>query len=131
MTDDVAERLRLRYPRSRLPRPVLAGLVGLLALTGLSWLVWSAWVHSRPPVTADVTAYVVQSDTSIAVTLTVDRPDPSLAARCRVIAQATDFTPVAEQEVAVPPAAYRVVDVRLTLTTLRRATSASVRECET
>jgi len=127
--EDAAERLRQRYPRSRLPRPLLVTLVALLAAAGLSWLVWTASIHSNPAVSAQVTAYEVRSDTSVAVTLTVDRPDPSVPAVCRVIAQAVDFSPVAEQQVAVPPADHRVVNLDLTLITLRRATSASVREC--
>lgn len=131
LSPEAADRLRRRYARSRMPRPVLVVLVGLLAASGLTWLVWSASVHSRPAVSGQVTAYTVRSDTQVAVTLTVDRPDPRVPAVCRVIAQAVDFSPVAEQQVAVPPTDLRVVNVTLNLTTLRRATSASVRECTT
>lgn len=131
LSPEAAERLRRRYPRSRVPRPLLVGMIGLLAASGLLWLVWIASVHSRPSVSGQVTAYTVRSDTSVAVTLTVDRPDPRVPAVCRVIAQAVDFSPVAEQQVSVPPTDFRVVNLDLTLTTLRRATSASVRECRT
>lgn len=62
--------------------------------------------------------------------MTVQRPDPSVAATCRVIAQSTDFQPVAEQEVEVPASAIALANITLKLTTLRRATSASVTGCE-
>ena len=74
-------------------------------------------------------AYAVQSDTRITATLTVDRPDPARRVACRVLAQAPDFQPVAEQLVQVPASTYRVVNVEVDLTTLRRATTAVVKEC--
>ena len=57
------------------------------------------------------------------------RPDPSIPASCRVLAQSTDFQPVGEQQIAVEASEYKVVDIPIELTTLRRATSASVRSC--
>ena len=66
----------------------------------------------------------------VTVDLTVQRSDPSVVATCRVIAQATDFQPVAEQQVPVPVSSAELVDVTLELTTLRRATSASVSGCD-
>jgi hypothetical protein len=128
---EVEERLRRRYPPPRIPRGVLIALVSILAVALLSWVIWSATLQSRPAVSGNVTAYTVQSDARISVTLTVDRPDPSVAAVCRVVAQAVDFELVAEQQVPVPPDQARVVNITLELTTLRRATSASVRECTT
>lgn len=128
---DAAERLRRRYPRNRVPRPVLLSLVGALALVFGGWVLWSAWYHAHPAVVGQVTAFQVLGNDKMAVTLTVDRPDPAVPARCRVIAQALDFQPVAEQQVQVPPSVHQTVEVRLTLTTLRRATSASVQECST
>ena len=64
------------------------------------------------------------------VTMTVQRPNPSIVATCRVLAQSTDFQPVAEQEVEVPASAAELVDLTVELTTLRRATSASVSGCQ-
>ncbi|HLT59542.1 MAG TPA: DUF4307 domain-containing protein [Microlunatus sp.] len=126
---EAAERIRNRYPRSRVPRPVVVALVGLLALVGLGWLVWAATVHSQPPVSGRLAAYRVVSDAETEVTLTVDRPDPSVPARCLVIAQAVDFERIGEVEVDVPPSSHRLVDLTLTIKTLRRATSASVDSC--
>ena len=128
--DDPAERLRRRYPPPRLPRPVLVGLVALGTAVGMGWLVWAALAHATPEVTAQVSSFAVTSDTTIDVTVTVQRSDPGLAASCRVIAQATDFQPVAEQQVPIPPSAFALADTTFTLTTLRRATSASVTGCE-
>ena len=60
---------------------------------------------------------------------TVQRDDPSTPATCRLLAQSTDFQPVAESPVPIPASTAEVVDLKVTLTTLRRATSATVRSC--
>lgn len=122
-------RLRARYPRSRLPRALVVAGATAVAVAFVTWLVWTATFHANPPVTGQVSSFLVRSDTRIAVTLTVERPDPSIPATCRVIAQATDYQLVAEQTVALPPAQAKRLQVDLTLITLRRATSASVRGC--
>jgi hypothetical protein len=124
-----AERLRLRYPRPRLPRPLLVALVAVGVLAAGGWLIWVASVRSAPPVAARITAYTVVSDTRITATLTVDRPDPSRPVACRVLSQAVDYQPVAEELVRIPASPYRVVDVQVELTTLRRATTAVVKDC--
>jgi hypothetical protein len=125
----VAERLRRRYPRSRVPRPVVFVLVGIGVALALSWLVVTAWQRARPPVVAEIKAVQVVSDTKIEVTMSVERPDPSVVATCRLIAQAQDLGLVGEQAVSVPPSAQRRVDVAVSMTTLRRAVSTSVRGC--
>jgi hypothetical protein len=126
---DAAERLRRRYPRSRVPRPLLIALVGVGVAIALCWLVWAALFHSRPPVRAQVAAFTVISDSSIAITLTVQRRDPSQPATCRVTAQAADLRPVAEEDVAVEGSTAPVVDKPVTLVTLRRAASVVVKGC--
>jgi hypothetical protein len=108
---------------------VLVGLVAAGSALGLAWLVWAALAHATPAVSAQVSAFEVVSDTTISVTVTVQREDPSVPAVCRVIAQAPDFQPVAEQEVPVPASSVPLADIDLQLTTLRRATSASVSGC--
>jgi hypothetical protein len=125
----VAERLRRRYPRPRLPRPVLVALVALLVAVAGWWLVMTAWQRARPPISAEVSAFQVETDTKINVTLTVERPDPSLPVTCRVVAQANDAGIVGEQAVTVPAAAARQMELSVTLITLRRAVSAEVRGC--
>jgi hypothetical protein len=126
---EAAERLRRRYPRSRVPRPVVLILVGLLAATGLGWLIWAGYVYATPQVDAQVASYAVRDDRSIALTLTVERRDPAIPATCRVIAQAIDFETVGELEVAVPPGENRLTNVDLTMVTLRRATTAVAKGC--
>ena len=126
---DVAERLRRRYPPPRVPRPVLMVTIGLGVAIALGWLIWVALFHSQPAVAAQVSAFSVVSDTAIDVTLTVDRRDPAQPVTCRVLAQAADLSNVGEKYVAVGPATVPVVDVKLTLVTLRRATVATVQGC--
>jgi hypothetical protein len=123
------ERLARRYPAPRIPRPLLIALVAVIAAAAVTWLVRTALVHSQPVVAAKVAAYTVVSDTRIDATVTVDRPDPSVAVICRVSAQAADFQPVGEVNLPVAATADRVVNVEVSITTLRRATTAVIREC--
>jgi hypothetical protein len=127
--NDAADRLARRYPPPRVPRALVVGLVAAGTALGLGWLVWAALAHATPAVAGQVSAFQVVSDTTMQVTVTVQREDPALPASCRVIAQSTDFQPVAEQEVPVPASTVRLADIRVELTTLRRATSASVSGC--
>lgn len=124
-----AERIRRRYPRPRISRPLLVGMIAVGVAVAAGWLIWAASVGANPPVSARISAYTVQSDTRITATLTVDRPDPARPVACRVLAQSPDFQPVAERLVQVPASTFRVVDVSVDLTTLRRATTAVVKEC--
>ena len=126
---DAAERLRRRYPKSRMPRPLLLGLISVGVVLGMTWLVWTALEHSRPAVAAHVQAFSIDSDTAVSVTITVERRDPSVPATCRVLAQAVDFQPVGEQQVTIGASADPLVDVSLVLTTLRRATAVVVKGC--
>jgi hypothetical protein len=128
-SSEAAERLRLRYPRSRLPRPVLITGVAALAAVFLTWLIWTALVGSNPAVTAQVSSYRVVSDREVSFTLTVDRPDPSRAAVCTVVAQSEDYQSVGALEVEVPPRPEHIVDITTSLKTLRKATSASSKSC--
>jgi len=127
--DDVADRLRRRYPPPRVPRRVVITLVAVGVAVALAWLIWAASSFATPPVSAQVAAYTVVSDTAIDVTLTVDRRDPSRPATCRILAQSSDFQPVAEQQIAIEPSSARLVDTHVTLTTLRRATTAVAKGC--
>ena len=104
-------------------------LISVGTAISMVWLVWAGLVHAQPPVSAQVASFAILSDTRMSVLVTVDRPDPSIPASCRVLAQSTDFQPVGEQEVPVEASGYKVVDIPIELTTLRRATSASVRSC--
>ena len=126
---DAAERLRRRYPRSRLPRPLLVSAVAVLAAVFLAWLLWTASVRSNPGVSGTVSSYTVLSDQEVEFTLTVDRPDPTRAARCTVVAQGADYEPVGALQIEVPPRSERVVDITTTLKTLRRATNAAYKSC--
>lgn len=112
-----------------MPRPVLIVIIGVLTAVALGWLIWVASVRSTPAVAGEVSSFEIVSDTSIAITLTVDRRDPSIPVVCVVRAQAKDFEPVAEKAIEVGPRPERLVDVRFELNTLRRATSASLKEC--
>ena len=112
-----------------MPRPLLLGLIGVGVVIAMTWLVWTALVHSRPAVAAHIQAFSIDSDTSVSVTLAVERRDPAVPATCRVLAQAADFQPVGEQQVPIAATADRAVNVNFVLTTLRRATTVVAKEC--
>ena len=123
------ERLARRYPKPRLPRPLVIIIVVAIAAVGLTWLVWTALLHATPVVSGQVPGYTVISDTKIKVTITVDRPDPSIPVACRVSAKAVDFQPVGEMIVPFEATEEKVVNQTVTITTVRRATTAVVNEC--
>ena len=110
-------------------RPLLVGLISVGVALALTWLVWTALLHSRPVVAAEVVTFRIDSDTSVAATIAVERRDPALPVTCRVLAQAADFQPVGEQLVAVAASSDHVVNASVDLTTLRRATAVVVRGC--
>jgi hypothetical protein len=125
----VAERLALRYPPPMVSRRLKIVITAVATVVALSWLVWTALLHADPAVSGDVAGFTVVSDTSIQVTMTVQRGDPSRPATCSLLAQSTDFQPVAETTVPIEASTHQVVDVPVTLSTLRRATSVTVRSC--
>lgn len=127
----VAERLRLRYPPPLVSTRIKVVLVTASVVVSLTWLVWAALAHAQPAAAGQVSSFTVTSDTSMEVGVTVQRRDATQAVACRVLAQSTDFQPVAEVEVTAPPSELRLTEVDVTLTTLRRATSAKVTGCRT
>lgn len=112
-----------------MPRAVKIAFVAVGVAIAMTWLIWAATVQSTPAVSAQVAAWTVTSNTSISITFTVDRRDPSRPVSCRVIAQSADFQTVGEQQMPVGATEAKVVNVDTDLTTLRRATSASVKGC--
>ena len=126
---DATERLARRYPPPRVARRTKVVLVALGTLVAMTWLIWAALLSAEPQVSGQVAAFDVVSDTSMTAQITIQRRDPSQAASCRVLAQSTDFQPVAEQDVPIAASAYKVVNTDITLTTLRRATSVTVKSC--
>jgi len=130
VTDEAAARLARRYPPQRTGRwwiPVAL----IVAAAGALWLVWAGSYGATGTITARVDAFEVRSDTTIGVTLTVDRPDPSVGAECLVFAQAVSYDRVGETRVRVEPGGTGLTTVRLELRTFKRATTAAVESCRT
>jgi hypothetical protein len=128
VTDDAAARLARRYPQPRTGWwwiPVAL----VLAAAGVSWLVWAGTYGATGTVTARVDAFKVTSDTTIDVTVSIERPDPSVGAECLVFAQAVTYDRVGETRVRVDPGGTSLTVVRLELRTFKRATTAAVESC--
>jgi hypothetical protein len=126
---DAAERLSRRYPKPRMPRPLLVALISVAVVLALTWLIWTALRHSQPAAAAHVQSYQITSDTSVSVTISVQRQDPTVPVICWVLAQAADFQPVGEQQVPIAASSHQIVNVNLVLTTLRRATAVEIKGC--
>lgn len=124
-----AARIARRYPRPRLPRWGWIPLAVALALVGGAWLLWSATVRSNPPVSGQVTSFSVVSDTEVQATLTVQRPDPSVAARCTLVAQAVTYERVGQLPVEIAPSGATLETHSLTIRTFKRATSVWLEGC--
>lgn len=123
-----ADRIAARYPKRR-SGYVVAALAVAVAILGLGWLMWAALFHANPAIAGEVQSFRVTSDTDVVVLLRVDRPDPSIAGRCTVIAQSEDHRRVGELEVNVPPGGERITDLTVTVRTLGKAVSASLSGC--
>jgi predicted secreted Zn-dependent protease len=112
-----------------MPRPLLVALISVAVLLALTWLVWTALRYSQPAAAAHVQSYQITSDSSVAVTISVQRQDPTVPVTCRVLAQAVDFQPVGEQQVPIAASTHQIVNVNLVLTTLRRASAVVIKGC--
>jgi hypothetical protein len=129
VTDDATARLARRYPPRTGHWWIPVALV--VAAAGALWLVWAGSYGATGTVTARVDAFDVRSDTTIGVTVTIDRPDPSVGAECLVFAQAVTYERVGETRVRVEPGGTGLTTVRLELRTFKRATTAAVDSCRT
>lgn len=130
VTEDAAARLARRYPPSR-PRRWWIPAALVLAAAGALWLFWAGTYGATRTVTARVDAFEVRSDTTMNVTVTVDRPDARLGAECLLYAQAVTFDRVGETRVRVAPGGSALTTVRLELRTFKRATTATTESCRT
>ena len=129
MSDEDRARIAARYP-SRRPIDVLVFVVALAALLGAIAVVVVAGVQrANPPVAAMVRQFDVTSAQEIAVTLVVQRTDPTQAAPCSLFAQAVSYEYVGELDITVPPGTETLTRIDLTIKTLKEATSVSVESC--
>nr|WP_156609918.1 DUF4307 domain-containing protein [Auraticoccus cholistanensis] len=124
-----AERIRRRYPRSWFARPAGVATLAVLAAVVLAWLLWAASSQASPPVSGRVDHYVI-SDDRVDVTVSIQRPDPSVAVSCLVVAQAQNFERVGEVRVELGPGTEEQVRREVPVQTFRRAAAASLDGCQ-
>lgn len=127
LTDADRERIAARYPstKHRWLVPVVA--IPLVAL--LAFYLWLSAFHSNPPLTAQVSGFVVNSDSEITVRVLVDRAQPDVSGQCLVYVQAANFERVGEVWMPVPASDRKVEHLEVTVRTFRLSTSASVDRC--
>jgi hypothetical protein len=127
-TENAADRLRRRYPSRRLSTPLLA-VLGLVIAVLVAYVVWVAAHRASPPVTGRVDSFQVVSDTEVTARLTVDRPNPAVAARCFLYVQAPTFDRVGERWLDVPPGPDQLTIVDVSVRTFKRGTTIVVDKC--
>jgi len=128
LTEADRERIRLRYPRQRM-NPAVMTVLGVVVLAMIGYVVWVAAHKANPPVTGRIDTFAVVSDNEMKATLTVDRPDPSVAVKCFLIVQAVSYDRVGERWVEVPPGTAELTTVEVSLRTFKRGTAISVDSC--
>lgn len=124
-----AARIARRYPPRRTPR--WAWIVNAIAITVVMvpWLLWSAFYGATPAVSGRISAFDVKSDTLVEAVLTVQRPDPAVAATCTVVAKAISYDTVGQVPVEVPPSDRQLQDIQVRVRTLKRATTVDLESC--
>ncbi len=126
-TPEEQARIAARYPRPRRWPLITLGVVFAVLLG--SWTLWTAVWHANPAVSAQVLSFDVVSDSAVQVLLHVDRPNPAIAGVCTVITQAENYQQVGELDVQIEPGTERLTDLKVTIRTISRATSASLKGC--
>ena len=109
-------------------RPLIVVAVTVLALVLLAWLVWAAWVQATPDVRGGLSSYHVVSEHAVTVQIEVRRGSGD-AVTCTVQALAEDHAVVGDDAVTIPAGAAGDVSFEATVTTDRRATTATVSDC--
>lgn len=123
-----ADRIARRYPRRR-TSPAALIAIGMLILALVVWVVWVAFSKASPAVTGRIDTFAVVSDTETQARITIDRPDPAVAARCLVFVQAVTYERVGEKYVDVPPGTERLTAVDISVRTFKRGTAITVESC--
>ncbi|MGB7963524.1 MAG: DUF4307 domain-containing protein [Propionicimonas sp.] len=129
MGSDAAERLARRYPARRGAFRDWRVVAGVLAAIGTAWLFWAATLGANPAVSARVDSFQVVSDTEVIVAVTVERPNPSIAAQCLVHAQAVSYERVGEVPVTIAASTQVTTHLEVTVRTFKTATAASIEGC--
>lgn len=130
-TSTDADRIAQRYPPARLPRWAWIVAAALVLAIGAPWLLWTALHGANPAISAKLVTFVVTSDQTVDATITVQRPDPSVAGVCTLKAQAIGTDTVGQLDVVVEPGAAELTDYAITIRTFKPATSASIVGCHT
>ena len=105
-------------------------MVLVLVLGALTaWFVWTAAHKANPPVAGRITSFEVRSDTETVGSLTIERPNPAVPARCLVIVQAVTYDRVGEKPVEIGPGSEWLTVLTVSVRTFKRGTSMSVENC--
>jgi hypothetical protein len=118
--------LSSRYGSSQRPRWFWPTIAAIGIALGVAFAAWVGF--QKDPVTGRLWGYDVVSDSQVAVTLDVVRPDP-LDVTCTVYAQSADHSIVGEKFVDVPASEQEKVRLTIDIETERRAVNGVLRTC--
>lgn len=130
-TADDRARIAARYPAARSPHATWVVVACLLAAVLGGWMTWAGLHGANKPVDADVHGFTVPSDTEARATLRVQRKDPARPVTCTVEATGDNFVKVGEREVAIAPGTDKITLAEVSLRTIHKATTVTVRGCRT
>lgn len=128
ITEADRERIKRRYPPQRLS-PAVLGVLAVVVLVLIGYVIWVAVHRANPPVTGRIDTFQVVSDNEMKASLTVDRPDPSVAVKCFLIVQAVGYDRVGERWIEVPAGTGKLTSVDASVRTFKRGTAISVESC--
>jgi hypothetical protein len=114
--------------RRRPPAGLIA--VGVVIAAVVAYALWAGVeALGQRPLVGTVTTYTVTSDTKVVYSFVVTG-EPNATVQCAVLARATDFVVVGQDERKLHIGANGEARDSGTVTTLRRATNAEAGDCE-
>lgn len=135
MTDDSIERPTSRYGRARLARrPARWAVIALAVLAvaaGTAVAIISYQRLGTGDVKGSLAGYQLIDDQTVAVTITVTRPDPARPVVCIVRVRSRDGSETGRREVLVGPSTATTIQVTTTLKSSRPPMMGDIYGCGT
>ncbi|OBB12445.1 hypothetical protein A5761_22090 [Mycolicibacterium setense] len=131
MIERPAARYGSRQMSRRTRRWITFALVGLVVVAGVILAIVAFQRLGTGEVKGELSAYELIDDQTVAVTIGVTRPDPSMPVVCIVRARSIDGSETGRREVLIGPSDQNVVQVTAEVKSSRRPVIGDVYGCGT
>lgn len=135
MQNEMIERPTARYGRQRLSRRtgrwIAIGLTAVVVVIGVAVAAIAFTRFGSSDVEGEMAGYKIVDPSTVEVTISVTRDDPSLPVVCIVRTRSYDGDETGRREVLVPPADAATVQVTTTVRSSRPAVVGDVYGCGT